>query len=763
MELPEKLLEIPQVETVILSTYQEIVEFLEWAFTVEEEVLVVDVETDSKEEKKARLYGMGLCFQDEQAFYLVFRNQDGTPTLDADQFDHVTLILATLFKTKKLVGHNIIYDALVIKNNLYIDCIPYIYSDTILLKHAISEEEPFGLKEVAVEYLGPWADKAQERLRDEVLAMGGRWTKEEKDMFLAASETLGSYCCWDTILTLKLFNLFEPQLHEQGLANLFYKDETMPLYRQMIATKDKGFRIDLEHFKRLKSEITNAIKRLEHELYEEVGPLVREYEKQLLNEMFPIKRTGNFPKVLAQIIGLDLKKNGKVTLAQKHLQSLEAETTQQNVFLDWMVEKEQFSLPGELLSYVDEAQYALYQEKTEGSSRVFNLGSNDDLKHLFFDILQLSPKGTTEKGAPKLDADTLESYAEEHPFAAKLVEMKQLGKLLSTYVDGMLDRAVGDHIYASFLLFGTISGRFSSRNPNLQNLPRVKEDDSGLSPLVLKYANEIKRGFIAEEGHVLVNADYSQLEPCAFAAASGDAKLQQVFRDKQDLYSAIAIEAEGLQGSYSADKKAPNYLKNHKPELRQKYKAVALAVVYGAEAGRISKLLHCTYQEAQKIIDAYLDAYPGLKKYIARQENLAVTQGYVRTDFGRIRHLPQAKEIYSRFGWKLIDRNWAKKHDMLELRYKFKNSLNNAKNMPIQGIAAHVVNRATLEIGRRFKEEGIEGWIVAQVHDELTSSVRADQANRAATIVKECMENTTRIAVPLVAEPKIAANWADSK
>jgi DNA polymerase I-like protein with 3'-5' exonuclease and polymerase domains len=645
---------------------------------------------------------------------------------------------------------------------LGIDIVPNVYSDTIIQKHLLAEEPPFGLKEIAVAYLGPWADKAQETLMEEVLAMGGRWTKDEKDMYLATSQTLGSYCCWDTILTMKLFNLFEPQIVEQGLYDLMYKDEIMHLYREcVIPMKDKGFRIDLEHFNKLKREISAELVTIENALYEEVAPLVKEYEQELLCEMFPIKQTGNFPKALAQIIGLNLKKNGKVTLAKSYIGTLTAETDDQNAFLNWLINKD-FPLPDCLGVYVYQVQRALYEEKTEGSTRVFNLGSNDDLRHLFFNILGLTPKAKTEKGAPKLDADTLESYADEHPFAAKLVEMKQLQKLLSTYVDGFLDRAVADHIYASFLIFGTTSGRFSARNPNLQNLLRTKEEDSGISPLVLKYANEIKRGFIAEEGHVLVNADYSQLEPCGFAAASGDKKLIQVFLDKQDLYCAIAIEAKGLH-QYSADKKAPNYLKKYMPELRQTYKAVALAVVYGAEAGRISKLLKCTYQEAQDIIDSYLQAYPGLSTYIANQEALAITNGFVRTQFGRIRHLPDAKAIYEKFGAKLYNRMWAKKNGLEELRYKFKNNLNNSKNMPIQGLAAHVVNRAMLAIAREFKRQGIDGHIVATVHDEVCCSVRVDQAQLAAEIVRYCMENTTRIAVPLIAEPKIANNWGEAK
>jgi DNA polymerase-1 len=311
-------------------------------------------------------------------------------------------------------------------------------------------------------------------------------------------------------------------------------------------------------------------------------------------------------------------------------------------------------------------------------------------------------------------------------------------------------------------MFGTTSGRFSSRDPNLQNLPRVKDEESNLTPLVLTYTNAIKKGFVAGEGYKIVNADYSQLEPCAFASACGDPKLQAVFHNRWDLYSSIAIEATGLK-EYSADKKAPNYLKNHRPELRQKFKAVALAVVYGAEANRISQVIGCTREEAQEIIDKYLDAYPGLSEYMKSCDKRVATEGLVKNKFGRIRHLTEAKEIASRYGKKILDRRWAQQNDLVMTRWKFKNYLNNGKNFPIQSTAAHIVNRAMLETSRQFKKNNIDGYIAAQVHDEITCIVKEEQAELAKSLLKKAMEETTKIEVPLISEPIIADNWAEAK
>jgi DNA polymerase-1 len=312
------------------------------------------------------------------------------------------------------------------------------------------------------------------------------------------------------------------------------------------------------------------------------------------------------------------------------------------------------------------------------------------------------------------------------------------------------------------LQFGTTSGRFSSRNPNCQNLPRIKDEEAGLSTLVLNYTNAIRRGFIANKGYKIVNTDYSSLEPICFAEASGDEKLKSVFRNGEDLYSRVGIETFGLVG-VSAKKSDPNYLKNIMPEKRQTAKVIALAIPYGAEAARISKELNISFLEGEEIVSNYLKGFPDLKKYMAKCDYLAKTKGEVRTMFGRVRHLKEARSIYTLYGDKVLEYKWAKKSGYEDIRRKFKNALNNSKNFPIQGLAAHIVNRAMISIARKFKQNNIDGWISLQVHDEITCIVNESQADLAAKIVQDCMENTTKISVPLTAEPLIADNWGDAK
>lgn len=170
-----------------------------------------------------------------------------------------------------------------------------------------------------------------------------------------------------------------------------------------------------------------------------------------------------------------------------------------------------------------------------------------------------------------------------------------------------------------------------------------------------------------------------------------------------------------------------------------------------------------SYQEAQQIIDNYLDAYPGLKSYMSSCDRQVCLHGFVKTKFGRIRHLPLAKELFKKYGLKLLDKKFARDNGLDEIRWKFKNMLNLAKNFPIQGVAAHTVNRAAIAINRRMRDNNIEGCIVAQVHDELTVLTRVEHAEAVKQIMKECMETTTRLSIPLKAEPLISDNWAEAK
>lgn len=754
----------PNFETFIIKDISLFQKLKDYAANVDSEILAYDVETNGKNEKIAKLFGIGLAFTVNKAFYIPWRNPDGTDYWSIDDANSIRNWLSDTLSSHRVIGHNIIYDALITEQNLGIVIDDFIYADTLLMKHTLDEEPPFALKDTAVTILGPWADKAQDKLKNEVIDKGGKWTNDQKDMYLASTETLGEYCCWDVILTIMLFYEFDPRLEKEGVFDLFYNDEIMPLYREVtINMKRKGFPIDIPYYEQLKTDITKEINTLESDIQALIHKDIKDFEIKLLEEELPVKASGNFPKYYSKVSGIVLplnKKTGELTLAKKavELQKQEAKGVGDELY-DHILGIE----PRKPLNpfTIEAAQRMAFFEKNPDVKYVFNLKSNDHLGELLFNTWGFQPSEYTPGGKPKIDDDFLDEL-KGNPVIDKLKDYKKLNKLLSTYVEGILDRQVDGIIYTSMLQFGTTSGRFSSRDPNLQNQPRIKDDDSGLSTLVLRYVNAIRKGFIAGPGRKVVNADYSSLEPVCFAHASGDEKLRDVFRKGEDLYSRVGIETFGLD-EFSAIKKDPMYLKNHKPEVRQTSKTFCLAVPYGAEASRISEILGISYTDANDIISKYLNSFPGLKTYMNTCNFSAKTRGYVKTEFGRIRHLKEAKAIYTLYSDKILEYKYAKKNNLEDIRRKYKNCLNNSKNFPIQGLAAHIVNRAMIAISREFKKQNINGWIALQVHDEITCIVIENQAEQACKIVKDCMENTIKISVPLNADPLIADNWGEAK
>ena len=713
-------------------------------------IVSFDIETNSVEEIKAQVWGIGLAFEDHEAFYLPLRDKAGLPMLpEKETVEFVTHLL----QNKKVIAHNGIYDTLVWYHRYGIRLYNSLYADTILMKHTLDEEPPFGLKEVAVRDLGPWADKAQMAMIDSVKKNGGTVTKTNFEMYKCDTQILGEYCCWDVVLTRKLFDKYQNQLEVENLSKLFYEDEVMPLYREVTITmKERVIPIDTTYFTNLKTQITNDIDKLHKEVMVDIDALVADFEYEYLEKNFPVKRTGNFPKAYASYFGLELP-----SIAKKIIDNLVIEPEQVELlnFKHWMQGSE------DLLGPIGSVQYKMFFDKNPESTSVFNLSSKHHLKWLFFERLQESPLSTTEKGEPQIDDDFLDSIAHKYSFVKSLQDLNKLEKIKGTYIEGLLERAHDGIIYTSFLQFGTTSGRFASRNPNLQNQPRPKEDDSGLSPIVLHYNNAIRAGFVAPEGYAFVDSDYSALEPRCFAHMSGDKNLQQIFHTGTDMYSAIAIRVFGLDNC-SAFKKDPNFVGKLYPEKRQIIKALALAVTYGAESYRIADLLKIDPKDAQKLIDDYLAAYPKLRSYIEQCHRETNLYGKVSTIFGRVRHLKEAKMLYDSYGHSLSDSNWARKRGLKDQRRLYKNKLNNSTNFKIQALAGHIINRAMCQINRELNKAGIDGWVCLMVHDQVVVTAAKSQAEQAVAIVQRCMENVVKLDVPLVAEPKIAYNLRDS-
>jgi DNA polymerase-1 len=265
---------------------------------------------------------------------------------------------------------------------------------------------------------------------------------------------------------------------------------------------------------------------------------------------------------------------------------------------------------------------------------------------------------------------------------------------------------------------------------------------------------------------VFIDDDYESLEPRVFADDAGDQALIDIFELGEDFYSKVAIGTEGLKG-VSAHKKDPNFLKNLHPEVRQNAKAYSLGIRYGMKAGKLSMALNISKEEAQDKIDNYFKNFPGLKSAMDNYLAQAKLNGRVVSKYGRIRHLPRVKEIHNKYGDSILDyenlrristKTFTPIATLKDVRKEYNNLLNNALNFPIQAAATSIVNRAMIAMSYKFREEGLDAWVSLQIHDQVVVSCNKNRIDRVKEIVQDCMENTNKLAMKLIAKPEVANN-----
>lgn len=568
-----------------------------------------------------------------------------------------------------------------------------------------------------------------------------------------------SHNCADTDLTLRLYNLFSKELKQQELHNFFYQDEVMPLYKKVtIPMEQYGVHLDMPKLQKLAVEIKEDIAAIEQSLTTAIleSPEGQEFVSRLCEEV-GTKVSGGFAQAIAEHFNLDLPKNdnGKFSITAKTLKTLKngpGKTVLETKSVEWITPET-----------VEQIQLSVL--KKDGP--LFNLSSKQQLGTLIFDIMGVEPLSKTEKGAPQFNEDMIEHLAEKNivSWAKELRVYNKLVKISGSSYERFLEEQDEGVFYPYYKQHGTTSGRFSS---NVQQLPRPIEGNDE-DPRIIKYTNEIRALFIANPGYIFIDDDYASLEPSVFAHDAEDQPLLDIFIKGEDFYSKIAIMALNLHG-VSADKKAVNFLKNLNPKARQDAKAYALGIRYGAEEGKLSQLLGIEKEEAKKIIDRYFAEAPLMQKKMEQYKDQAKKQGLVRSEFGRIRHLPVAKEIYDYFGDDILD--YSKLFDLCkkarmsfqeikDIRRTYKNLLNNALNFPIQSAATTVISRAVIAVVDEFQQKGIDGWVCGIIHDQAIYCVKEEQKEIAAEIVQRCMEQTTKLKVPLYAVPQFTYNWKD--
>lgn len=740
---------------IIGGAYEQLISFIE-----SNENLAIDTETNSKNKRKALLMGFSLTTRDH-GFYICVRSWDpDRAELRTTCTPKLLIEILEKLKSKKLRAWNGAYDFPVLKHNTYIDLLEYLHIDGMLLRHTVNENEfSYGLKDIARAEFGESAADEQQELKEAVLAAGGRWTKEHKDMFMAPTEVLAKYCIQDGKLTNRIIERDLPKLKADQLEKFFFEDEVMPLYREVtIPMEETGIALDLPLIEQTKTELIADIEQIRKQILAEIDPHLTAFKQWWLNNEYPAARSGAFAQGICAYAGLDLPKTagGKFSLSAKLIADLPDSHWKQ-------VLQQQERMTAEEVEVI---QAHLWRE--DGCPEMFNLSSKPHLKKLFFDELKEEPLSRTELGNPQVDDEFLQSMCAKYKWCDDLHVYNRLNKILGTYVERPLELQENGRYYASFFQHRTVSGRYAG---DLQQLPRQLEDGEDEAPIVKKYINRIRNFFIADEDAVLIDADYESLEPHIFAHISGEEKIRNIFRMGHDFYSTIAIDVEGLL-NVSADKKAPNYLGKLFKALRQKAKGYSLGIPYGMGGFKLQFELNIPLKEAEKLVAAYLNAYPELAKWMKISESQALKQGFIRTQAGRLRRFPKLQRIYQKYGDCILDdlELWKQLHESPGLykiaksdRRELKNYLNNAKNMQIQSLAASIVNRAAIKVARTYRREGLNATIIANVHDELLVLAAKNHQHRAAHILQQEMENIMPLTVQLKAVPSIGTRYGEIK
>jgi len=356
----------------------------------------------------------------------------------------------------------------------------------------------------------------------------------------------------------------------------------------------------------------------------------------------------------------------------------------------------------------------------ELAGHAFNLGSPKQIQEILYDRLKLPVVRKTPKGQPSTDESVLQELAVDYPLPRLILEHRSLSKLKSTYIDKLpqqVDDGTG-RIHTSYHQAVAATGRLSSTDPNLQNIPIRSEE-----------GRKIRKAFIAPKGYKIVAADYSQIELRIMAHLSGDAGLLKAFTDGEDVHRATAAEVFGV---------APDQVTH---DLRRSAKAINFGLIYGMSSYGLAQQLGLSRNQAQTYIDLYFARYPDVKEFMDNIRKLARDQGYVETLFGRRLYLP---DINSR---NASQRQYAER---------------TAINAPMQGTAADIIKRAMIAVDRWLQQDKPDAKMIMQVHDELVFEIAENQLDECSTVIQNIMESAAKLRVPLLVDVGVGDNWDEA-
>lgn len=437
-------------------------------------------------------------------------------------------------------------------------------------------------------------------------------------------------------------------------------------------------------------------------------------------------------KMAARVLGMELNGKADEAICCEKLQGIFSselkETSQEKLYRDvefplahvlYEMERDGFRVDTKRLKefsdVLGESQDQLCERIYLQTGEEFNINSPKQLGTVLFEKLGL-PAGKKTKSGYSTSAEVLESLRAYSPVIDDILEYRTVGKLKATYADGLVDAAdENERVHTSFRQALTATGRLSSTEPNLQNIPVRTE-----------LGRQFRKFFVpSDDSHVLIDADYSQIELRLLCAISGDENMRDGFLSGLDIHSATAKRLFG-----SSD-----------PEMRKRAKAVNFGIMYGMGDYSLATDLHISRKEAAEYIENYLSAYPKIRAYLSDVVERAKTDKYVTTLFGRRRYIPELSSTRKpeiAFGERV------------------------AKNSPIQGTAADIIKLAMVSTAKRLKEARIDAKLLLQVHDELIIEAGEECKDEAARILREEMENAVRLSVPLTVEIGIGKTWLDA-
>ena len=572
------------------------------------QVLSLDTETTGTDPISAELVGMSFSFEENQAFYVP------VPP-DGEEAQKIVNIFKPVFENEKIVkvGQNIKYDLLVLEN--YGVTLKGKMFDTMIAHYVLQPELRHGMDYLAEIYLKYDTIKIEELI--------GPKGKNQKNMRDLPPNEVYKYACEDADVTLKLKNVLEGELAENGVKDLFEEIE-MPLVPVLAYMERNGVRIDTEALKETSRHFTARMNQIEEEVH--------------------------------QLAGTN-----------------------------------------------------------------FNIASPKQVGEILFDKLKIVEKAKkTKSGQYVTSEEVLESLKGKHEIVSKILEHRGLKKLLGTYIDALpqLINPKTGRIHTSFNQTVTATGRLSSSNPNLQNIPVRNED-----------GKEIRKAFIPDDGCEFFSADYSQIELRIMAHLSEDPHMIEAFNEEQDIHAATAakIYKEPLEGVTR--------------EQRSKAKTANFGIIYGISVFGLAERLNVDRKEAKALIDGYFETYPHVREYMDKSIRSAREKGYIETIFKRKRYLPDINS-----------------HNAVVRGYAERNAI----NAPIQGSAADIIKVAMVRIYQRFMKEGIRSKMILQVHDELNFSVLPEEKEKVKQIVISEMESAYKMKVPLRADCGWGKNWLEA-